>query len=251
MDVAKRTGLTQARLSRAENGNALLTPDEVGQLGRLYAAPEEQLADLVQLAQAAQAGYVDARVVLQGGATANLQRRFATLERNASEVRAFQPAMVLGVLQTADYASVVFDTDPQDSLVAERLRRQRRLLEDHKRRWVLIQTEGSLRWHARSPELMARQIDHIIELSRLPNVELGVIDWATTISVFPSTAFHLYDRTTAVVGTNDGIAIMTDARAVADYRTLFDQLRAAADFGHDARATLARIAVSYRSMPSR
>lgn len=66
--------------------------------------------------------------------------------------------------------------------------------------------------------------------------------------MFPSTAFHLYDRATVLVGTNDGTAIMTEPAKVADYRTLFDQLRAATVFADAARAALGRIAASYRSM---
>jgi hypothetical protein len=222
----------------------------VAALVRLYGADARQAAALVEMARDAQSSYVDARVVLQTGATANLQRRFAAMERNATEIRAFQPTMVLGVLQTAAYASAVFGTDVGDDLVGDRLRRQRQLHEDQGRRWMLVQTEGSLRWHARSPTLMIEQIEQIIELSRLPNVEVGVIGWGTVVDVFPSTAFHLYDRA-AVVGTNDGTAIITERSRLDDYRTLFDKLVATASFDDQARSVMARIARDYRSLADR
>ena len=251
VEVARQTGITQARLSRAENGQAFLASDEVATLVQLYGADAERADMLVTMAREAQSSYVDARVVLQTGATANLQRRFAAMERTATEIRAFQPAMVLGVLQTAAYASVVFGTEADDDLVRGRLRRQREMLDDPGRRWLLMQTESSLRWHVRSPTLMIKQIEQMIELSRLPNVELGIIGWESPVEVFPSTAFHVYDRTTAVVGTNDGTAIITERPRLDDYRALFDKLVEAASFGDQARSIMERIATSYRSLADR
>lgn len=248
VDVARRAGLTQTRLSRAENGHALLTPDEVETLARLYHAPEPQRVALVAAATAAQDEYIDARVVLQRGTTASLQRRFADLERRAHEVRAFQPVMVLGPLQTADYAAAVFGEDPDHHLVQQRLQRQRHLLDDPDRRWQLIQTEGALRWHVKSPALMAAQIEHLLQLAALPHVELGILAWATPVTTFPMTGFHLYDRRTVVVGTRDGTAIMTASDVVTDYRQLFDELRDTATFGEPGRDELRRILADYRSL---
>ncbi|WP_037068946.1 helix-turn-helix domain-containing protein [Pseudonocardia acaciae] len=248
VDVASRAGIAQARISRAENGHALLTVDEVNSLARLYGADEADSAILLRMTRDAHAGYVDARVVLQTGTTANLQRRFAALERNATQVRAFQPMMVLGVLQTAGYAAVALETTVDDRLVRDRLNRQRHMLEDDRRHWVLVQTEGSLRWAVRSAGLMAEQIEHLIGLSRLPNVDLGVICWETAVEVFPATAFHLYDRATAVVGTHDGTAIITETERIAGYRALFDRLAASAVFDDECRTRLDRIAEDYRAL---
>lgn len=246
VDVASRTGIAQARLSRAENGHALLTVEEVNSLARLYGADEADSAVLSRMTRDAHTSYVDARVILQTGTTANLQRRFAALERNATQVRAFQPMMVLGVLQTAAYAAVALETTIDDRLVRDRLNRQRHLLEDDRRHWVLVQTEGSLRWTVRSSELMAEQIEHLIDLSQLRNVDLGVIRWETAVEVLPATAFHLYDRATAVIGTHDGTAIITETERIASYRALFDRLATTAVFDDECRTRLDRIAEDYR-----
>jgi len=107
---------------------------------------------------------------------------------------------------------------------------------------------AALRTPARSAGLMVEQVEHLIELSRLPNVDLGLISWDTAVEVFPSTAFHLYDRATAVVDTNDGTAIITERPRLDAYRTLFEQLVTAATFGEHGRAQLARIADEYRAI---
>jgi transcriptional regulator with XRE-family HTH domain len=241
---------SQPALSRVEKGSGSLTPDVMRVLCRIYGVSEAERAALVQLAEDTEAGYVDARVVLQAGNTINLQQRFARLERDAAEVRSYNPVMVIGSLQTPAYAATVFGTSEDDPIVRDRTGRQEKMITDSRRRWVFVQTEGSLRWHARSAAVMAEQMEHLIELSHAPNVDLAVIAWQTPVEVFQNTAFHLYDDTAAVVGTRDGTAIITDHVRVADYRSVFDELAALAPFGDASRDVLRRIADDYRSLLS-
>lgn len=241
---------SQPALSRVEKGSGSLTPDIVRVLCRIYGVSEAERAALVQLAEDTEAGYVDARVVLQAGNTINLQQRFDRLERNAAEVRSYNPVMVIGSLQTPAYAATVFGTSEDDPIVRDRMGRQEKMTTNSRRRWVFVQTEGSLRWQARSAAVMAEQMEHLIELSHTPNVDLGVIAWQTPVEVFQNTAFHLYDDTAVVVGTRDGTAIITDRVRVADYRSVFDELAALAPFGEASREVLRRIADDYRSLLS-
>ncbi|MGH3929223.1 MAG: helix-turn-helix domain-containing protein [Pseudonocardiaceae bacterium] len=239
---------SQPALSRAEKGTGRLASDVVGVLCEIYGVTGAERAALIQRATDAEAGYVDARVVLQAGNTMNLQQRFARLERDAVQIRAFNPVLVLGVLQTPAYAATVLGTNQDDPLVTGRMDRQREMITDRRRRWTLIQTEGALRWQARSATVMAEQIEHLIGLSTTPHVELGVIDWRSPVEVFPHTAFHLYDQTAVVVGTRDGTAIINDPTRLADYHNLFDQLTNLASFGDTAREALQHIAHDYRSL---
>lgn len=240
--------LSQAALSRAEKGSGRLAPDVVRVLCRIYGVTGAERVALIQLAEDAQAGYLDARVVLQAGNTINLQQRFARLERDAAEVRSYNPAMVLGSLQTPAYAATVFGTSEDDPLVRDRIARQREMLVNQRRRWFLVQTEGSLRWQARSARVMAEQLEYLIELSSAANVDLGVIEWRTPVEIFQNTAFHLYDETAVVIGTRDGTAIITDHTRLTDYRNLFDELADLASFGDAGRDALHRIADDYRSL---
>jgi hypothetical protein len=153
--------------------------------------------------------------------------------------------MVLGVLQTGAYASAVFGTAEDDPLVAGRAARTERLLAEPGRRWVLVQTEGSLRWLVGSPRLMAAQVRHIREVAERPNVEFGLIRWRTAVDVFPATAFHLYDSATAVVGTSIGSAFIEDAASMRTYREQFDRLAQLAAFGDSAVEALHELAADY------
>jgi transcriptional regulator with XRE-family HTH domain len=248
VDAAADVGITQAMLSRAERGDAILTADVIVRLVRLYGADSTEAARLVDAGEEIEAARVDERIVFQSGATVAMQRRWARLEGEATHVRGYQPVMVIGVLQTAAYAASVFGTDENDPVVAQRMGRQQRLLAERGRRWTLVQSEGALRWQARSPQVMAEQVEHLIDLSRAPNVELGIVDWRTPVEVFPSTGFHLYDEDAAVVGIRNAVALVDDPRRLADYHSLFDAIVAVATFGDGARAALQRIADDYRAI---
>ncbi len=239
---------SQPALSRAEKGTGRLAPDVVRVLCRIYGVTGSEKAALIQQAQDAEAGYVDARVVLQAGNTVNLQQRFARLERDAAQIRAFNPVMLLGVLQTPAYAATVLATSADDPLVAGRMARQQAMIADRRRHWTLIQTEGALRWQARSAAVMIEQVEHLIQLSTTPHVQFGVVDWRCPVEVFPHTAFHLYDDAAAVVATRDGTAIINDSARLADYYGLFDELAALASFGDAAQDILRRIADDYRTL---
>lgn len=240
---------SQPALSRVERSKGRLAPEVVRVLCRIYGVTGAERVALIQQAQDAEAGYVDARVVLQAGNTMNLQQRFARLERDATEIRAFNPVMVLGVLQTPAYAATVLGTREDDPLVTSRIVRQREMVADRRRHWTLIQTAGALRWQARSATVMAEQAEHLAKLSNTPHVHLGLIDWRSPVEVFPHTAFHLYDETAVVVATRDGTAIINDSAHLADYRGLFDELARLASFGDTARDLLRRIAENYRGLP--
>ncbi|MGH3695698.1 MAG: helix-turn-helix domain-containing protein [Pseudonocardiaceae bacterium] len=239
---------SQAALSRVERSKGRLAPDIVRVLCDIYRVSGAERAALIQQAEDAQAAYVDARVVLQAGNTVNLQQRFARLERDAPEISAFNPVMVLGVLQTPAYAATVLGTREDDPLVAGRIARQQEMITDRRRQWNLIQTEGALRWQARSAAVMTEQVEYLITLSNAPHVHLGLIDWRTPVEVFPHTAFHLYDGAAVVVATRDGTAIINDSACLADYRGLFNELASRASFGDAAQHALRRIAADYRSL---
>lgn len=248
VDAAAKVEISQDKLSRAERGDAVLLPDQVAALVRLYDAEPAEADRIVAMGEEISAARADQRIVFQSGNTVDMQRRYARLEDEAAHVRGYQPVMVLGSMQTPAYAATVFGVDEDDPNVAQRLGRQDRIFAEPGRRWTLVQTEGSLRWQARSAQVMAEQVERLIEISHSPNVDLGIVDWRTPITVFPSTAFHLYDETAAVIGIRGAAAIIEDPARLRDYRELFEQICGLASFGDDARATLRRIADEYRAL---
>jgi transcriptional regulator with XRE-family HTH domain len=248
--AAEHVGVSQGKISRAETGRFLLDPPTVGRLAELYGVDDAQRAELVAWAEDLRPQRLDSRLIMQRG-TNHFQDRIRRMEEASSLVRSYQPGLVLGSLQTEAYATAVFSRRPSAEAaasVAARMHRHRMMLEDTGRSWTLIQTEGALLWHVGGPELMAEQIDRLVEVGRLPNVRIGVITHTTPVSFTAGHGFHIYDRQAVQIGTRTATALTSDERDVATYESLFAELERVATFGEDARAVLGRLADRYRAL---
>lgn len=249
VEAATRAGTSQNKISRVENGKGLLTPAEAGALLTVYGVYGAERRRIMMLVETTRAGHLDSRVILQRGAH-HFQERVRQLDEQSRLVRSFAPTAVLGILQTHAYAQVVFAqrmTEEQAALsIASRMARHD-MLDDPRRRWVLLQTEGALRWNLGGSTVMVEQIERVAAALDRPNVRLGIIPWQTPARVLPLHGFHLYDRRAVVVGTRSGTAIIGE-RDVPDYAALFDELEHLAVFNDQARATLSQITDDYRSL---
>lgn len=239
-------GTSQNKISRAEAGQHLLTPEEVKKLVSHYGGTPREARELAGAATALADRVVDSRLILrrQGG-TASYQQSVQAAERAAAVVSAYQPSLVLGVLQTPRYAGVIFGPGGEDAVTA-RLARHRMMLDDESRRWVLIQTEGSLLWNLGGADVMAEQLAAIREASERPNVDLRIITSRQAMPFAVNHGFHLYDRQAVQIGTLTASTMTSNPREVDQYVTTFDRLAELAVAGDDARREIDRIAASYR-----
>jgi hypothetical protein len=243
--AAKAIGASQNKISRAEAGAWVLGPDEVRVLGKLYGATAAEQRRLVAWATALAGAELDSRLMLRrGGGTAAFQARLRDIEQGSTEIRAFQPALVIGVLQTEAYARVVFGDDPTG--VAKRMRRTRQLLEDSGRRWTLVQSIGALLWNLGGAEVMAEQVEALAGASRHDHVDLRIITPDRGLAFTAAHGFHLYDRQAVVVGILTGTTLSTDEGDVEQYAAQFDRLVHASIGGEEARTVLQRLAAAYR-----
>jgi transcriptional regulator with XRE-family HTH domain len=250
MRAAEHVGVSQGKISRAETGRFLLDPGTVAKLAELYGVDDAQRDELVGWAENLRPQRLDSRLIMQRG-TNHFQERIRRIEEASSEVRSYQPGLVLGSLQTEAYATAVFSRRPTAepaAAVSARMRRHRMMLEDTRRSWTLIQTEGSLLWHVGGPSLMAEQLDRLVEASARPNIWLGVITHHTPVSFTAGHGFHIYDRQAVQIGTRTATALTSDQRDVDAYESLFTELERVAAFGDEARSFLAAMADRYRTM---
>jgi transcriptional regulator with XRE-family HTH domain len=102
------------------------------------------------------------------------------LEDRATRLFVWVPSVVHGFLQTEDYARVLLETYPGVTpdvvavRLADRMERQRRLFGRPVRLWFVVD-ELALHRLAGSPEIMADQMRHLLDVARLPNVTLQVL----------------------------------------------------------------------------
>lgn len=116
-------------------------------------------------------------------------------------VRAFEPDIIPGLLQTAEYARhilrhvVAFDGIPDDveEGVRTRLRRQEMLYDPGKQFRFLV-AEAALRYRICPLPVLRGQLDRLIALSGLDNVELGILPLDADLPVLMLEGFWIYDE---------------------------------------------------------
>jgi hypothetical protein len=195
-------------------------------------------------------GSTSVRAVLHRHGAPSMQARIGRIESIAARVRSFHPAIVVGLLQTHDYARALlsgrFAGRELDSMVAARLARQQIL--DTDREFHIVLTEGVLRWNVGSPQIMIGQAEHLAAAVELPNVRLGIVPWTRSTNRAVLHAFQIYEERAVMLSTETSVALITDTRDVADFAARFDIYAGFADYGDAASAVFRRVADEYRGI---
>jgi transcriptional regulator with XRE-family HTH domain len=248
-EAAQAAGISQNKISRVEHGKGLLKPKEASALLSAYRIHGAERRRIMTLVEATQAQYVSSRIILQRGAH-HFQERMRLLDEQSQLVRSFASTAVLGIFQTPAYMRVVFTqrmTEEDAALAIESRIARQQILSDVTRRWILLQSEGALRWNLGGAEVMVEQLEHIAAAINRSNVSFGLIPWHTAADVLPDD-FHLYDQRAVLVGTRSGTAIIGEATELEAYSKLFEKYQRLAVYGDRARAELQRITDEYRDL---
>ena len=256
-EFAQRLGISQSTVSRIESGRLVPALPVVIAWGEEVGASAETREKLRLLTEAAHTGVNRFHAALRD--QPHLQDEIKEQEAAARVVRIFQPSVVPGLLQTAEYARRVFslfqlpyrDEDLASALAA-RMDRQLALY-DTARRFEFLITEAALRWRPGPPNLLVAQLGRIMNLSTLDNVSIGVIPHDTEAITFTSHGFAIYDSgdedDTGVVSVESVHANLT-VRAAEDvtlYRDRWSLLYRMAVFGGAAEKFLAGVADHLRA----
>lgn len=125
---------------------------------------------------------------------------YLSLEQAALQVRAYENEFVHGLLQTEEYARALLGagnphapTEATERRVALRMRRQELLTREAPPRVWVVMDETVLRWPVGGAAVMRAQIDHLIEVNRLPQVTLQIMPFANgPHPAMRAGAFHLF-----------------------------------------------------------
>lgn len=113
-------------------------------------------------------------------------QEWLVFEQEAKRLRGFEPLLVPGLLETADYARAVFGArfgmteDEIEEQVAARLKRQEILDREQPPELWVIMDELVLRRAVGGTYVMREQLRHLIEMARRPRVSLQVIPVGVT-----------------------------------------------------------------------
>ncbi|GAA1955301.1 DUF5753 domain-containing protein [Kitasatospora viridis] len=175
------------------------------------------------------------------------QAELAALETAARELRYFLPAMITGLLSTPEYIRASLGHLPGDvsKTVARKLERQA-VLHDTSKAFTFVLTEQAVRWAVVGPLAMSVQIEHLANLSQLPNIRLGVVPLGSRLGQGPMNTFTVYDDRLATVETFTDRMVFQDPADVAKHRQVFALYERTALFGEQAGEQLHEWAEFYR-----
>ena len=243
MELARLVGISQSRISRVETGHLVPQPDEVDRLATALKLDSDGRAQLHDQARAARSTMRSWRL-LHGQGIAKHQSDIERMEQTATRLRLFQPNLIPGLLQTAEYArhAIELATDAEDIGlgVARRMARQQ-ILYDRSKSFEFVITEGALRWRIVPADTHVAQLNHVASLATLANVSIGIIPWHAQVAAHQSTMFCLFDDASAYVELLNGEVTTEDRNDLAEYSAAFTALTQAAVTGDDAIAELRRI----------
>lgn len=171
---------SESKISRLELGRVSFKERDVADLLSLYGVTDEvEREALLGLAREANAPgwwhrYAD---VLPGWF-----QTYVGLEESAGLIRTYELQFVPGLLQSEEYARSVIEIgnseaaeDEINQRIALRLQRQRRLIGTNPPRLWAVLDEAALRRPIGGPAVMRGQLEHLIEMSKLPNVTIQVM----------------------------------------------------------------------------
>lgn len=105
-------------------------------------------------------------------------RDFLGMETVASEMWTYESEPFPGLLQTEEYARAVVPTHSAERVTKLRETRQKRLVDDTPLILRAVLNEAVLCRVVGGPEVMRRQIRHVIDTARLPNVTIQVLPFS-------------------------------------------------------------------------
>jgi DNA-binding XRE family transcriptional regulator len=175
-------------------------------------------------------------------------------EHRASVLRSWEPLMVPGLLQTAEYARAIFEAwqavdgiGETDDLVAARLARQTIFDRPSPPLFLAVMDEGVLYRRVGDSKVMRSQLEHLLTLADRPRITLQVVPAEVGVHVGLLGGFAIAsfaDETPGMVylETPDAGEITKDPATVDKITVTYDLLRAGALSASASRDLIAKVA---------
>ncbi|WP_067185350.1 helix-turn-helix domain-containing protein [Microtetraspora niveoalba] len=254
-DLAERLGWQPSKVSRIENARQTATEDDVVTWGQAVSADPGTVDELLERARGLVERHDSWRQRHRSGLAA-LQEDMRDLESRTRTFRAFEPGIVIGLLQTAEYARNIFirirrvyeATDDVDAAIRVRMQRQE-ILYDPTRSFRFVLPEAVLRYRFAPLDVMRGQMDRLLAVTTLPNVEFGIIPTGVLLPTTLVNPFWIYNDVLVGVATKTKELLLRDPEDIAFYAREFEDLCEAAAFGEEARRLIVRVIDDYGRQP--
>ncbi|NGO47938.1 helix-turn-helix domain-containing protein [Streptomyces ureilyticus] len=241
--LARRLGWPQPKISKLENGKQTATPEDLRAWAEGTGQPDAYDELLARL-RGFESHIRSWRRQLASGHKP-VQDIHLAAHSDASVFRGWESSMIMGILQTPDYARHIFtryaelQQSPRDTEEAVRSRIKRQdALYDPSKRFHLIMWEAALRALICPPSVLAAQLDRLSGVVGLDTVELGIIPFSASLKIPPATAFWMYDDSRVIVETWHSELWIEDEAGVSTYLRTWNTLKESAVYGADAHRAI-------------
>ncbi len=238
-ELASREGWHESKISRIEHGKNKPSSDDI----RAYCnhcQAREHLPDLLATLHNIDAAYLEYRRLLSAGVKRG-QQLYAKLEADAKLIRTYDPQIIPGLLQTAEYAEaklrsvIEFYDLPNDidAGVSKRMERQQVLYrKDHRFHFVI--SERCLYTTVGDDDVIRGQLDRLHSIIGMPRVMFGIVPLTVEVKVVVEN-FTMFDNQMVKVEAHTAELTITQPREIALYGRAFDVLASQSVTGSAAR----------------
>ncbi|WP_030057139.1 MULTISPECIES: helix-turn-helix domain-containing protein [Streptomyces] len=243
--LADRLGWTQSKVSKLETGRQTATHDDLKAWAEGVGQPRAA-AELAARLRAFESGTRSWRRQLAAGHKP-VQDTLTAENDRSTVMRAWEGAMIVGMLQTADYARHIFNAyvglhqSPRDieDAVRARIQRQESLYRPG-RKCHIVMWEPALRARLCPPAVMAAQLDRLSGVIGLDTVSLGIVPFEASLTLPPANGFWIHDERLVIVEDWHAELWLDQPENVALYLRVWETLAGAAVYGADAHKVITR-----------
>jgi len=246
-ELAAQRGWQPSKVSKIEYGKQTPSEADIRDWCIACGFPSE-IPDLIATVRSIDAQIVDWRRSLRTG-TKRRQRANVSAYERTTLFRIWEPTVVPGLLQSADYARGVLSTvvdfygipDDVDEGVEARIEAQH-VLTHGDRRFLLLVGEATLHTRVGDTETMRAQLEALLRAMRLPRLSLAIVPQSAPYTTPRNNAFTIYDNRLVTVATYTAELTLTQRHEVATYERAFDRLQALAIRGAAAKTMIESVA---------
>jgi transcriptional regulator with XRE-family HTH domain len=194
--------LDDSRISKVEQGTATLSLDDLKKLLELYSATSNEQREALALGAASRRRAGRAKET----SLPDSFQRFADLEANAVEILGYEPNVIPGLLQCADYVGAIVATagtvwwgpDERDKEITERLKfrlqRQANTWDGRKpKKFHFIIGEAALVSVVGDLTVMRQQLRHLLSISYAGRATIQVLPFSAATNPVRDGGFTILD----------------------------------------------------------
>ncbi|MGI5127588.1 helix-turn-helix domain-containing protein [Pseudonocardia sp. CA-107938] len=233
-EAAERAGVTRHKVNNLEAGRQIQDPDDIAVLLTAYGVPARDIDRLTTLT-----GRADEAMWWAPWAQVvpDWLKTYVGLEALAERMFVFEAMVIHGLLQTPDYAAAVTASaksirpDHGDRFVSFRMARARRLTDpDNPLELHSVIPQWALDLAVGTPEVRRAQLEHLLEMSDLPNVTIQVLrpedgPHQALGGGFAHLDFGEAVRPVVYIELKDGAVYLQEELQVGAYRMVFTDLQ--------------------------